>query len=237
MMNPNQLWQGLISDDDAGRVADARFGRRVGYGQRPALLVIDAQRYMVGEPGSGDGEYPSACPDGPAAVDRIAALAAAARTAGAPVIFTRFVLRGDGSDAGVYARKRDILDIDTWCIEGTRGAELAAELAPGAGDVVLDKKKPSAFHGTPLLGLLIERGVDTLVVTGGSTSNCVRATVVDAASHNFRTHVPHDAVFDRVDVSHRIALYDIDRQYGDVTSTDDVLAYLAGSSGASPPPR
>ena len=87
-------------------------------------------------------------------------------------------------------RKRDFLHRDDWCLEGTTGAELLPEVGPEPGDVVFVKKKPSAFHGTPLLAYLIDRNIDTLVVVGGATSNCVRATVFDSASYNFRTIVP-----------------------------------------------
>jgi maleamate amidohydrolase len=97
---------------------------------------------------------------------------------------------------------------------------------PGERDLVFVKKKPSGFHGTPLLGYLVERGIDTVIVTGGATSNCVRATVFDAASWNLRTVVPQEAVFDRIPVSHAISLFDMDRQFADVLPTDEVLDYL-----------
>jgi nicotinamidase-related amidase len=97
---------------------------------------------------------------------------------------------------------------------------------------VLVKKKPSAFFGTPLLGLLVDRGVDTVIVTGGSTSNCVRATAVDAVSYNFRTIVPEDCVFDRIDVSHRTALFDLDRQYADVVVSASLIERLRAGPAA-----
>ena len=97
---------------------------------------------------------------------------------------------------------------------------------PGPGDVVFVKKKPSGFHGTPLLGYLVERRIDTVVVVGGATSNCIRATVFDASSYNFRTIVPAEAVFDRIPVSHAISLFDMDRQFADVVCVEDVLARL-----------
>lgn len=101
-----------------------------------------------------------------------------------------------------------------------------AAIAPDPQDIVLVKKKPSAFFGTPLLSLLIDRGVDTVLVTGGATSNCVRATVVDSASYNFRTMVVEDCVFDRFDISHRVALLDMDRQYADVITSRDAISYF-----------
>lgn len=195
-------------------------------GSNPAVVVIDAQQYMVGDGNGASERFPSACGTGAQALERLAPLLAAARHAHVPVIYTRFVLNRDGSDIGVYGRKRDLLDIDGWCLEGTAGAEIAGSIRPEVGDIVLVKKKPSAFLGTPLLGILIDRSIDTVVVTGGSTSNCVRATAVDAASYNYRTLVVEDCVFDRIQISHDIALFDIDRQYGDVVASADVIERL-----------
>jgi nicotinamidase-related amidase len=122
-----------------------------------------------------------------------------------------------------------------WCLEGTEGAELLPEVGPKPGDIVFVKKKPSGFHGTPLLGYLIDRGIDTLIVLGGATSNCVQATVFDSASYNFRTIVPADAVFDRLPISHAIGLFDMDRQFADVVTSDEVIAHLGGRQAASVP--
>lgn len=220
-------WDQYLTESDQAVVARGRFGRRMGFGDRPAVVAIDCQRYMVGERGVCDERYPSSCGDvGWAAVDRIVALLAAARSAGAPVFLTRFALDRSGADAGVYALKRDFLLRSDWCLDGTEGSELLPEVGPVPGDVVLVKKKPSAFHGTPLLSYLIDRHIDTLVVLGGATSNCVRATVFDSASHNFRTIVPSDAVFDRIPISHAIGLFDMDRQFADVMSADEVIVEL-----------
>jgi maleamate amidohydrolase len=222
-----RVWELYLNDADRAVLARGRFGRRMGFGDRPAVVAIDCQRYMVGERGVRDDRYPSSCGDvGWAAVDRIGSILQAAREAGAPVFLTRFALDPTGADVGVYARKRDFLHRSDWCLEGTEGAKLLPEVGPSSGDVVLVKKKPSAFHGTPLLAYLIDRTVDTLVIVGGATSNCVRATVFDSASYNFRTIVPEDAVFDRLAISHAISLFDMDRQFADVTSADDVIAEL-----------
>jgi maleamate amidohydrolase len=99
-------------------------------------------------------------------------------------------------------------------------------VAPQPGDVVLVKRKPSAFFGTELTGLLVDRGIDTVVVTGGSTANCVRATAVDSASYNFRTIVAEDCVFDRFEISHVVALFDLERQYADVLPSAEIRAHL-----------
>lgn len=222
-------WDRYLTDADRAVMARARFGRRMGFGRRPALLAIDCQRYMVGERGVDDGRYPSSCgPIGWAAVDQVARLARAARSAGAPVFFTRFTLDPGGSDIGVYGRKRDLLQREDWCLDGTPGAELLPELGPEPGDVVFVKKKPSGFFGTPLLSYLVDRGVDTVIVVGGATSNCVRATVFDSSSYNFRTIVAREAVFDRIPISHAVSLFDMDRQFADVVGCDDIVAYLEG---------
>lgn len=223
-------WANYLSEADRAVLARGRFGRRMGFGERTAVVVIDAQKYMVGEPGR-DAEWPSSCGDiGRRSVAAIATLVRAAQGAGVPCFFSRFELAPDGSDIGSYRRKRDLLESPHWCLEGTVGAELVPELSPAPGDVVFVKKKPSGFHGTPLLGYLVERRIDTVIVVGGATSNCIRATVFDAASYNFRAIVPHEAVFDRIPVSHAISLFDMDRQFADVVSMVDVLAHFAESA-------
>jgi nicotinamidase-related amidase len=189
--------------------------------------VIDVQQYMVGPPAGSPHDYPSACGESAErALPLIAELAAAARAAGVPVVYTRNEFARDGSDIGVYGRKRDLLQSEGWCLAGSEGARIHPAVEPQAGDIVLPKRKPSAFFGTPLVGLLIDRGVDSVIVTGGSTANCVRATAVDAASYDFRTAVVEDCVFDRFRASHLAALFDLDRQYADVVAADDALRHL-----------
>lgn len=226
---PGPNWRTLLTDDERARISSAGFGRRVGIGARPALVVIDVQNYLVGPPaGAPDAEYPSAC--GPAAAAAVAVLSRfvpSVRRLGVPVCYTRFELAPDGSDGGVYLRKRDLIHSDGWCLAGSTGARVVPAVAPAPGDVVLVKKKPSAFAGTPLLPMLIDRGVDSVLLAGGSTSNCVRATAVDAMSLNLRVTVVEDGVFDRFERSHVTALFDLDRQYGDVRPAADVERELA----------
>ncbi len=221
-----KYWQDYLSDADRAVLARGRFGQRMGFGARLAVVVIDAQNYMVGAPGQ-DSDWPSSCGDiGRAAVAQIAAITGSAQAAGVPCFFTRFEVARDGSDIGVYGRKRTLLQSEHWCLAGSRGAELVPQLTPAPGDVVFVKKKPSGFHGTPLLGYLVDRGIDTVIVVGGATSNCVRATVFDASSYNFRVIVPAEAVFDRIPVSHAISLFDMDRQFADVMPVTGVLSHL-----------
>jgi maleamate amidohydrolase len=219
----------LLTDAEAAQLKRAGMGKRVGFGQTPALLIIDAQNYMIGPTGPDDhNEYPSACPGAREALPVIGRLAEAFRAKDYPVVYTQNLARRDGLDMGLKRLKRGMLEIEGWYLEGTKGGEIAPEIAPHSGDLVLRKGKQSGFHGTPLLNLLIASGIDTVVVTGGSTSNCVRATALDASTHNFRTIVPRDAVFDRIRISHEVNLMDIGRQLGDVVASQEVIDWLAG---------
>lgn len=227
------VWADLLTDADRERVSRGRFARRSGFGRRSAVLVIDAQNYMVGPIADEPYDYVSSCgAAGRAALARSAQLLAAAREHDVPVFYTQFQVARDGSDMGTYRYKRDLIESEGWYLEGSFGARIADVCAPQPGDTVFVKKKPSGFHGTPLLDYLIDRGVDTVVVTGGSTSNCVRATAVDAAAYNLRVVVAADCVFDRISVSHRVALFDLDRQYGDVMWSRDVIAHWNSEPGA-----
>jgi maleamate amidohydrolase len=229
------IWDSFLSPADRAVVARGRFGRRMGFGARPAVVVIDAQKYMVGQAGADD-QWPSSCGDiGRRAVGEISRLVASAQRAKVPCFFSLFELDPQGRDIGVYARKRDLLDSDHWCLAGSTGAQMVSELTPGAQDIVFVKKKPSGFHGTPLLGYLMDRQIDTVIIVGGATSNCIRATVFDASSYNLRTIVVQEAVFDRIPISHAISLFDMDRQFADVVSMQDALKYLDEvSPGAAP---
>ena len=218
-------WKPSLSSEEEEILSHARFGRRMGFGRMPALIVIDAQRYMLGSrEESRSSGFPSASGDqGWRALERIIELRDSAHDHKVPVILTQFVLDPTGKDAGVYALKREFMRVDDWCLEGTPGSELVPELVPTPSDYVIRKNKPSAFFGTPLAGILIALGVDTLVVAGGSTSNCVQATVFDSASYNFRTVVAADAVFDRFARSHEVNLFDMDRQFADVMYSSEII--------------
>ena len=145
----------------------------------------------------------------------------AAREAGVPVCFTRVVYAADGSDAGIFCLKAPGLKILT---EDHVSSAVVDELAPEPGEYVLRKTQPSAFFGTDLIGWLVQRRVDTLIVTGATTSGCVRATVVDAMSHNFRTIVATDCVGDRALGPHDANLFDMGQKYADLMSGTEIAA-------------
>lgn len=217
----------FLSGEELTRLDRAGFGQAIGVGRRPAMVVIDAQRYMVAPDANHDAAFPSSCGDmGRAALARLAALLPELRRRGIPLFYTRFELAPDGSDIGVYGRKRPLLETGNWCLAGSTGAEIHPVVAPVAGDIQFVKKKPSAFYGTPLTALLVDRGIDTVLLSGGSTSNCVRATAIDATSFNYRTVVVEDCVFDRLSISHQVALFDLERQAADVLDSDAILAAI-----------
>jgi maleamate amidohydrolase len=235
-------WNELLAPEDRAVLERGRWACRAGFGARPALLVIDAQYYMTGVRGADDNasRYPLACGDAAfAATDQMARLLTASRAAGIPVFFTRYVVDPVNDDAGMFHRKigAGAGRGETLYFASTHGAEIVAELRPLPTEIVIDKKKYSAFFGTPLLALLIDRRVDTCIIVGGSTSNCVRAAAVDATQYNFSTIIPEEAVFDRLALSHAVSLFDINRSYGDVVPVDEVLAYLASLGAMAPSSR
>jgi maleamate amidohydrolase len=193
------------------------FHGRVGFGQRPALIVIDVNR------GFTDPESPLVC-----ALDEVVMaiqrLLGETRSAGLPVVYTTVSYsEGDQETAAAFIDKIPaLLTLEA----GTRWVEIDPRIAPRDGEPVLNKLFASAFFGTALAGFLTANGCDSLIVTGASTSGCVRATVVDAIQHGYRPVVPREAVGDRNPDAHAANLYDIDTKYGDVVSVDDVLVQL-----------
>ena len=113
-------------------------------------------------------------------------------------------------------------------VEGHLGNQIVAEVAPRPGDLLVEKKKPSAFFGTPLVGYLVALRADTLLLCGTTTSGCVRASAVDAVSYNFRVGIPEPCVWDRGQLTHKVNLFDLQQKYCDVLELDEVLAYLDG---------
>jgi len=222
-------WDQFLTPADRAIVERGKWAGRIGFGGKPAIVAIDMQNYMVGPRGGDDSQYPYSCGAiGWRSVDAGKRIMAAARQAGAPIIYTRFVLEKSGADGGMFARKVRLGAGDYTFLAGTHGAEIIEDIRPGAGDLVIDKKKASAFFGTPLQAYLTDRAIDTLIILGGSTSNCVRATAVDGAQSNYRVMVPEEAVFDRLPFSHAAALFDLDRTFADVVTTDETVAYLDG---------
>ncbi|GAA3225261.1 N-carbamoylsarcosine amidohydrolase [Pseudonocardia petroleophila] len=193
------------------------FSGRVGWGERPALVVVDLVRAYTETGG------PFLLPDAAPAVAATAELVDAARTAGRPVVWT--VVRYDRglSDGGLFVRKVPALAAFA---DGAEGGWGGLVLEPAAGEPVVAKQYASAFFGTSLAATLHAAGVDTVVITGVSTSGCVRATATDALNHGFRPQVVRDACADRTPELHDQNLRDLDAKYADVTDLADALAHL-----------
>ena len=221
-----QPWDGIISEEEQKAYRAAGFGRSSGIGQRPALLIIDVQYRTIGTSPKpfweSIKEFPTSCGDvGWNAMRNIATLLAEFRRNQWPVLYPHVAPKNKSTDSGRLAQKVPaIMNISD------KGYEFPPEIAPREGDVLLPKKHPSAFFGTPLASHLIDLQADTLVVTGCTTSGCVRGSVVDAFAFNFRAVVPHDAVYDRSATSHAVNLFDMASKYADVGSTAEVLAML-----------
>ena len=193
------------------------FHGRAGFGTKPALVVVDVNV------GFTDPESPLVC-DLESVVEAIRRLLEEARRAGIPIVYTTVSYdEGDRRTAAAFIDKIPaLLTLEA----GSRWVEIDPRIAPQEGEPVLNKLFASAFFGTPLQALLTAAGCDSVIVTGASTSGCVRATVVDALQHGFRPVVPREAVGDRNPAAHEANLYDIDAKYGDVVSVDEVIAHL-----------
>jgi nicotinamidase-related amidase len=217
-----------LSADHYAAMGEAMRGRgfagRVGFGERPAVLVVDLIRGFTDQ----------ACPlasDLDAEVLATRDILRAARAAGAPVVLSTAGYDDRLADAGVWARK---IPSNEWLTAGSEWVEMDPRLEPQERDHVLVKKYASCFFGTDLVSRLVANGVDTVIITGCSTSGCVRASAVDCCSNGFRTIVVGDAVGDRAPLSHRASLFDIDAKYGDVVDSAEVIAYLERVAAGAP---
>jgi nicotinamidase-related amidase len=210
----------IIPPDERARYAKGNMGKRVGFGDRPAILVVDMTRAFT------EDRFPLGCAaaGGPCA-RAIRRLLEAARPLGLPVVYTRYDAFGSDAEWGRWLDKGTGAEPDS-LMRGPEAHEITDLLKPEPGDLVITKTKPSAFFGTPLQSMLTYLRVDTLVVAGMVTSGCVRATVIDAFSYNYRVIVPVECVADRSETSHQVNLFDIDMKYGDVVPLADVLSRL-----------
>jgi maleamate amidohydrolase len=195
----------------------AGFHGTVGLGRRPALIVVDVNQ------GFTDPASPLVC-DLDGVVAAIGRLLDVARAAGIPVVYT--TVSYDEEDKQTAEAFIDKIPALLTLEAGTRWVEIDPRIAPRDDEPVLNKLFASAFFGTALSSFLTANGADSLIVTGASTSGCVRATVVDAIQHGYRPIVPREAVGDRNPDAHTANLYDIETKYGDVVSVDDLIAQL-----------
>jgi maleamate amidohydrolase len=221
-------WAGLIPEDDLAVFEAAGYGGQVPLGERPALLIVDVTYAFTGSRPmpimEAVRECRTSCGEAAwTAVRHIHRLSQSARAARVPVFFTRSRPVAEVGGLGRWAAKNSRARED---IGSTRSSDIVAELEPQSGDFIVDKSKPSAFFGTDLLSLLVLAKIDTLIVTGGAASGCVRSTVVDAFSYNFAVAVVAEGTFDRSEIVRAVSLFDLHLKYANVMSMAEALAYL-----------
>lgn len=199
-------------------------GQAIGFGHRPAVLVIDMQHDFC-DPDAPTTLWPSIA----ATYDPIRRLVAAARGSGAPVIFTQGLVAADGSSAGLWRYKQRYHAEGRVQVEGTHGADIVPEVGRQAGDRVIRKWRPSAFFGTDLEVFLGVQGIDTLLLCGTSLSGCVRATATDAFMRDIRPMIVRECVADRSAAVFEANLFDLEQKYADVVGLEEALRYLKES--------
>jgi len=211
----------VVTTSSTARVYDdAGFGRPVPRGSRPAVVVVDFSY------GFTDPAHPTGA-DMTDAVLATARLLDQARGRGLPVVFTTIAYDPAQVSTLAWLRKATGMAALT---QGSELVEIDARLSPQPTEHLVVKTGASAFFGTALAAYLTAAAADTVIVTGATTSGCVRATVVDAVQYGFPVLVPRDCVADRAPGPHEANLFDIDQKYGDVVPLDDVLSYVGSLS-------
>ncbi len=226
------IWNPFLTERDKQVFAAAGFGVRQGFGRRPALLVIDVNYNFCGDRPEPILEsikrWRASCGEEAwQGVKAIRRLLDAARARNLPIIYTTGIRRPDNWDSGSWSWKNARTEERMSARQNDLpGDTIVPDIAPEPRDIVIAKLKPSAFHGTPLAGYLTLLGADSLIVTGTTTSGCVRASVIDAFSDNYRVAVVEEACFDRSQASHAMSLCDMHAKYADVVKLEEALAYI-----------
>lgn len=235
-----RVWDSFLTDRDM-ELNQRRAKGEVGFGRLPALLLIDNYRNVLGDRPQplleAIEEWPASVGlSGWTAIGHIQKLLLLARKVGIPVVHVTSFPKDGRSVKGWSASIGKSQALKTVGVDGTSAGlahanredlfEIVEEVAPIDGEVVLRKAAPSCFFGTPLAAHLNHMKVDSLIIVGESTSGCVRATVVDAASHRYRVTVVEECVYDRCEASHAMNLFDMDQKYADVVPVEIVSQYL-----------
>jgi maleamate amidohydrolase len=225
------VWDEFLTERDRRIFGSAGYGKRAGFGQRPVVLVIDVNYNFVGDRPEPIEEsvkrWRNSCgAEGWRAVECIARLTQAARERRVPVIYsTGMDLRPDGWDAGRW-RDKNTRRLEDVTVHLDNGNTIVPLIAPQASDIVIRKYKPSVFFGSMLAGFLVDLQADSIIACGATTSGCVRATVLDGFSLNYRMSVVEECTFDRGQASHAVNLFDMHQKYADVVSLDETIAFL-----------
>ena len=218
-------WEAIFSDGDRALIQKAGFGKKQAFGKKPALLIIDVNRAFTGSQPrpilESVEEYHTSCGEaGWAALQHIQKLLLACRAKNVPAVYTTpdAVVRQFCSGPTKISNPSKKLDVE--------GQEIAEVIKPLPSELVIKKTKASAFFATPLLSALRYLKVDCLLITGTTTSGCVRATVVDAVSYDFPCFVVEECTFDRFELSHLVNLWDMHAKYADVITLEEALGHI-----------
>ena len=212
-------WVDLMGEEEIEGYRKSGLGRRLGFGKKLGMLVVDMNNTYV------DDRYSMAYGSlANEAVRNTGKLLSAARTAGIQVFY---VTPGQRNRAllGMQAEKWGAVADPS--LNRAEGAQFPKEIEPQPGDILFHKAKPSAFFETPLRGMLQHLKIDGLIICGISTSGCVRAAVMEAFYCNYRVVIPEQCCGDRSPKAHMFNLFDMDMKYGDVMDTDSVIAHLS----------
>jgi maleamate amidohydrolase len=230
-----RIWDKFLTERDklVFDAAASGYGARQGFGKRPAILVIDVNWAFCGEKpepilesiktwrnSCGEESWP--------AVAAIKEIIDAAHVKGLPVIYTTGIRRTDTWDSGSWTWKnsRHTEDKTHGRTSTKNGNEIVDAIAPQPKDIVVYKQKPSGFFGTNLASYLTLLGCDSIIAMGTTTSGCVRATVLDAFSLNYRVTIVEDGTFDRAQASHALNLFDMNAKYADVLHSREIHKFI-----------
>lgn len=227
------IWDDVLTERDREVFEAAGWGQRAGYGKRPVIVVVDINYNFCGDKREpildSIKKWHFSCGEvaWDVGIPATQKLLEVGRRKRIPILYTTNPRREDGFDLGAWTLKGSRAEegVD---VMGHKGNEIVAEVAPEPGDIFIEKRKPSAFFGTTMISHLVNLQADSLILAGSTTSGCVRATAVDGLSYDFKVTIPHEAVFDRGDTSHKMALFDMHMKYIDVTDLSDTLQYLEG---------
>ena len=226
------VWDKFLTERDKAVFSAGGFGARMGFGKRPALLVVDVNYAFCGDKPEPILEsikrWPTSCGEEAwEGVRVIKRLIEAARAKGLPVIYTTNKKRPDMWDNGSWSWKNTRQNERLRTQTNLDPNAVVDEIAPGPRDILIQKQKPSAFYATPLQSYLTLLGCDSLLVAGATTSGCVRASVLDAFSSNYRVAVVEDACFDRSQASHAVSLCDMHAKYADIVESAEVVDFIS----------